>query len=139
MSKLEDGKLSIVRRSFNVRNMVEAVVSQIGHSAADKGLMVTTDMTACEAELLVGDDCRIQQIVANFAWRVPHCSSFERDHIAFSYLYLACRLRRLLEQQRPSFTYPKTCTPAVHTKCARVVYLSCTLAGTRANSPKAGI
>ena len=68
LSKLEEGKLAVERRPFSMALMLEAVVAQVGHAASDKGLVMYTDLTACEGDFFVGDAMRIQQIIANFAW-----------------------------------------------------------------------
>ena len=70
MSKIEEGKLLVEVAPFDVRTIVNAVVSQVERAAREKGLYVRAQISDAitAGGAFTGDSCRIQQILANFAW-----------------------------------------------------------------------
>nr|AIS82726.1 phytochrome [Nephroselmis pyriformis] len=68
ISKIEEGKLVLDNTAFNVRATAAACVDQVGYAGQEKGLDVIMDVTGMEVSVLLGDSCRIQQVVSNFLW-----------------------------------------------------------------------
>jgi signal transduction histidine kinase len=64
-SKLEAGKIRLESVSFSLRDVVDGVVSLLGHDAAGKGFDVHADVAASVPALVTGDPTRVRQILYN--------------------------------------------------------------------------
>jgi signal transduction histidine kinase/CheY-like chemotaxis protein/HPt (histidine-containing phosphotransfer) domain-containing protein len=64
-SKIEAGKLTIEARPFDLPASVDAVVSLLGPRAAERSLVLTSQVDPSLPRKLVGDEVRIRQIVLN--------------------------------------------------------------------------
>ncbi|MFM9422859.1 MAG: Autoinducer 2 sensor kinase/phosphatase LuxQ [Bacteroidota bacterium] len=65
MSKLESGKFSIEKISFNLRKLIEPICKVFGLKAEEKGVQLELDISPNVSNNLVGDPTRIAQIVNN--------------------------------------------------------------------------
>uniref|UniRef100_A0A061RT08 histidine kinase n=1 Tax=Tetraselmis sp. GSL018 TaxID=582737 RepID=A0A061RT08_9CHLO len=70
INKLEEGKLGVNVAPLMVNNIFRTVISQIGRAAEEKGLWLKSEVDPPElADMhFLGDEGRIQQILANFCW-----------------------------------------------------------------------
>jgi signal transduction histidine kinase/ActR/RegA family two-component response regulator len=67
ISKIEAERLQLERVSFKLGEVLENLISLIGHKVTDKGLKLRVDLTPDVARLtLLGDPLRIGQILLNF-------------------------------------------------------------------------
>jgi CheY-like chemotaxis protein/two-component sensor histidine kinase len=67
ISKIEADHLTLEQVSFNLGQVLENLVSLIGHKATDKGLKLHVDLSPEVARLaLLGDPMRLGQILLNF-------------------------------------------------------------------------
>ncbi len=68
ISKIEAERLQLERVTFKLGEVLENLMSLIGHKVTDKGLKLRVDLTPDVAHLtLLGDPLRIGQILLNFA------------------------------------------------------------------------
>ena len=68
ISKIEAERLTLERVTFKLGEVLENLMSLIGHKVTDKGLKLRVDLTPDVARLtLLGDPLRIGQILLNFA------------------------------------------------------------------------
>ncbi len=67
LSKIEAGKLTLERASFDLEELIDSVANLIGHKAADKGLELIVDVDPQIPQYLVGDALRLSQIIVNYA------------------------------------------------------------------------
>jgi CheY-like chemotaxis protein len=68
ISKIEAERLQLERVTFKLGEVLENLMSLIGHKVTDKGLKLRVDLTPDVARLtLLGDPLRIGQILLNFA------------------------------------------------------------------------
>jgi len=65
MSKLESGKFSIEKISFNLRKLIEPICKVFGLKAEEKGVQLELDISPHVSNNLIGDPTRIAQIVNN--------------------------------------------------------------------------
>ncbi|KAK2747640.1 hypothetical protein FQN55_004809 [Onygenales sp. PD_40] len=65
VSKVEAGKMNIVRQWFHVRSIVEDVIDTIGSRAIDKGLELNYLVDLDVPAMVIGDRFRIRQILIN--------------------------------------------------------------------------
>ncbi len=64
-SKIEAGKLELEEIEFSLRENLEDTVQALGMRAAEKGLELACRIPPTLPDLLVGDPCRLRQIVTN--------------------------------------------------------------------------
>lgn len=64
-SKIEAGRMELEELPFDLRECIDGAVTLIRTLATDKGLSVTSDVSADTPEVLVGDVSRIRQILLN--------------------------------------------------------------------------
>jgi len=68
ISKIEADRLTLERVTFKLGEVLENLMSLIGHKVIDKGLKLRVDLTPDVARLtLLGDPLRLGQILLNFA------------------------------------------------------------------------
>lgn len=65
MSKIDEGKLQIVREAFNLETVVEAVTSIVYPQAVEKGLTFTVPLVDIMDTDLIGDELRLNQVLLN--------------------------------------------------------------------------
>lgn len=65
LSKIEAGRMELVKRPFNVRNWVDEIVAQNKVLAETKGLQFEVDLESHMPEVVVGDAARLKQIAIN--------------------------------------------------------------------------
>ncbi len=65
LSKIEAGKVTLERRDFDLRKVLEGVVGMLADSAGRKGLELTCLVAPETASLLHGDAGRLRQVIAN--------------------------------------------------------------------------
>ncbi|ODH28501.1 hypothetical protein ACO22_03930 [Paracoccidioides brasiliensis] len=65
VSRVEAGKMNIVRQVFNVRSVLEEVIDTIGSRAMDKGLELNYLVESNVPKMVFGDRFRIRQILLN--------------------------------------------------------------------------
>ncbi len=65
MSKIEEGKLSISHDPFQLRNLIESVISIVYPQAAGQDKNFDCGIHGLETEMLVGDSLRTKQILLN--------------------------------------------------------------------------
>jgi PAS domain S-box-containing protein len=66
LSKIEAGKLTLELAPFRVQDLVSNVLVMLGERAAEKNLLVVSDLGAVPAHCL-GDSTRLQQALLNYA------------------------------------------------------------------------
>jgi two-component system sensor histidine kinase/response regulator len=64
-SKIEAGKLSISNQTFDLASVIEELVNDFTHRAAEKSLKFDYQSTGMEHDLFVGDPHRLKQILYN--------------------------------------------------------------------------
>lgn len=64
-SKIESGKMDIINNEYNLRNLIDRVVSIIGPRFDIKGLTFKINVENSIPNKLIGDELRIQQIMMN--------------------------------------------------------------------------
>ena len=64
-SKLEDGKMELLRVRYETRRMIDDLVNIISERAVKKGLDLELDIDPALPRSLYGDDMRIRQVVSN--------------------------------------------------------------------------
>lgn len=62
-SNIEMGKLSLDQREFDLHNLFDSVVDQLGKRASDKGLELVLDIASSVPRCLIGDAVRLRQIL----------------------------------------------------------------------------
>ncbi|BDF32128.1 hypothetical protein CE91St62_02010 [Lachnospiraceae bacterium] len=65
MSKIDEGKLQIVREAFNLETVVESITSIVYPQAVDKGLIFTVPLVNITDTVLIGDELRLNQVLLN--------------------------------------------------------------------------
>ncbi len=65
LSKIEAGKITLEKLSFNLRQIVEDVVHLLGVPAAGKGVRIHSHVAADIPRLLLGDAHRLRQVLTN--------------------------------------------------------------------------
>lgn len=65
LEKMREGKLSLVEESFHVRDLIDDALFMLGPSIEDKHLNVVK-IEQTNLPRMVGDTCRIKQVIANF-------------------------------------------------------------------------
>lgn len=65
MSRIESGKLELVRETFSLFRMIERIESMFGLRAADNGLEFSVVTDTLRVDSVVGDDLRISQVLVN--------------------------------------------------------------------------
>jgi len=70
LNKMEEGKLELQKTSFYVPNILRTVLNQIISAASEKGLALDAEVRdpKLRGTRFLGDEVRIQQILANFCW-----------------------------------------------------------------------
>ncbi|HZN40141.1 MAG TPA: response regulator [Planctomycetota bacterium] len=64
-SKMEAGKLLLVREPFDLKNIAEEVTDLLGTSARKKGLDLMVDYGAAAPRRFLGDHARVRQVLVN--------------------------------------------------------------------------
>jgi PAS domain S-box-containing protein len=64
-SKIEAGKLDLERAEFDVRELVGDTAKSLGFRAYKKGLELACDIASDVPQIVVGDACRLRQILIN--------------------------------------------------------------------------
>jgi signal transduction histidine kinase/CheY-like chemotaxis protein len=64
-SKIEAGKINISNQTFDLVSVVEELINDFKHRAAEKGLKFDYQSSGLEQELFVGDPHRLKQILYN--------------------------------------------------------------------------
>lgn len=64
-SRLESGKVELEQRSFDVRELVESVVTLMLEAASETGLEIVCDIAPTVPGTIVSDSGRIRQVLAN--------------------------------------------------------------------------
>ncbi|MES2458958.1 MAG: response regulator [Armatimonadota bacterium] len=67
LSKIESGNISLERRRFDLRQVVENVAEMVAVTAEQKGLALFVRFSPTAPRFLMGDATRLQQILANLA------------------------------------------------------------------------
>lgn len=67
ISRIEEGKLSIEKAPFDLRQIVEGVVDLFSLTAREKGLELRMEYEPGTPTSLIGDPARIRQVLNNFA------------------------------------------------------------------------
>ncbi len=65
ISKIEDGKLTITKEPFELRQLTDSVSSIICQQARDKGIGFEVRLNGVDEEMVVGDCMRLNQILLN--------------------------------------------------------------------------
>ncbi|MDD7649870.1 response regulator [Cloacibacillus porcorum] len=65
ISKIEDGKLTITKEPFELRQLTDSVSSIIYQQARDKGIGFEVRLNGVDEEMVVGDCMRLNQILLN--------------------------------------------------------------------------
>lgn len=65
ISKIEDGKLTITKEPFELRQLTDSVSSIIYQHARDKGIGFEVRLNGVDEEMVVGDCMRLNQILLN--------------------------------------------------------------------------
>lgn len=65
MSKIEEGKLSITHEPFQLRHLVDSVISIVHRQIADQGKEFESTVENLKAEMFIGDFMRVEQILLN--------------------------------------------------------------------------
>ena len=65
MSKIDEGKMTIARETFNLENVAESVTSIIYPQAVEKGLTFTMPLVDITDTVLIGDSLRLNQVLLN--------------------------------------------------------------------------
>lgn len=65
ISKIESGRVTIHKRSFDIKKVVDATVSVVLPQATSKGLKVSIDIDSSTPPLVKGDDHHLRQILLN--------------------------------------------------------------------------
>ncbi|MBU1565752.1 MAG: response regulator [Proteobacteria bacterium] len=66
LSKIEAGKLELVKRPFKVERVFNEVIGLLQPGAKEKGITLAVDSSEeCEAAVYLGDDLRLRQILFN--------------------------------------------------------------------------
>lgn len=64
-SKIEAGQLQLERRPFNLKHLIDSILSTMQASARKKGINLVGDYCVTKNELYLGDDLRLRQILIN--------------------------------------------------------------------------
>jgi len=65
ISKIESGKMSIVKEEFNLEDVILNVQSMFEDKAKEKGVALTVDYTELKHHYFIGDALRVSQILTN--------------------------------------------------------------------------
>lgn len=65
MSKIEEGKLSVIHEPFSLQQLTESVVSFVYTQTQSQGTQFVCDVNGVTVEMLVGDYMRVNQILLN--------------------------------------------------------------------------
>jgi len=65
LSKIEAGRMELVKKSFKVSDWLDDIVSQIGVLAAERGLDFQVSLDRNMPEIITGDPARIRQMAIN--------------------------------------------------------------------------
>ena len=93
LSRIEAGKMLILEKKFELRNLKEAVLDLFHLAAKDKGLELAFEMDANLPLVLVGDEARVRQILFNL---VGNAIKFTRSggvHVEVHPLSFMCDAR----------------------------------------------
>ncbi|KAF3387165.1 Peroxide stress-activated histidine kinase mak1 [Penicillium rolfsii] len=85
VSRVEAGKMSMVKSWFHVRSMIEDVIDTVASRAIDKGLEINYLMEADVPSMVIGDRFRIRQVLINL---VGNAVKFT----AHGEVYISCNL-----------------------------------------------
>ncbi|MDO9281959.1 MAG: response regulator [Methylotenera sp.] len=66
LSKIESGKLSVVYKDFDIKEMLDNVVGMVAERAQDKGLVLNFEVDSNIPERIHGDSLRLGQILINY-------------------------------------------------------------------------
>ncbi|TLS69088.1 response regulator [Mariprofundus erugo] len=75
-SKIEAGKMSIESIPFHLSDVIDNMVNLISIRAAERGIRVTTDVSADVPDWLIGDPLRLGQVIINL---VSNAVKFSHD------------------------------------------------------------
>ena len=67
MSRLEAGMLKLDKRPFNIRNIIHSIKGMFYNKAAEKTILLSTEIDESVPATLLGDTTRITQILINLA------------------------------------------------------------------------
>jgi signal transduction histidine kinase len=84
VSRVEAGKMSMVKSWFHVRSMIEDVIDTIASRAIDKGLEINYLMSADVPSMVIGDRFRIRQILINLLGNAVKFTAQGEIHISCS-------------------------------------------------------
>jgi signal transduction histidine kinase len=82
VSRVEAGKMSMVKSWFHVRSMIEDVIDTIASRAIDKGLEINYLISADVPSMVIGDRFRIRQILINLLGNAVKFTAQGEIHIA---------------------------------------------------------
>ncbi|OQD85864.1 hypothetical protein PENANT_c009G00068 [Penicillium antarcticum] len=82
VSRVEAGKMSMVKSWFHVRSMIEDVIDTIASRAIDKGLEINYLIGADVPSMVIGDRFRIRQILINLLGNAVKFTAQGEIHIS---------------------------------------------------------
>ncbi|KAJ5749019.1 uncharacterized protein N7511_010715 [Penicillium nucicola] len=82
VSRVEAGKMSMVKSWFHIRSMIEDVIDTIASRAIDKGLEINYLISADVPSMVIGDRFRIRQILINLLGNAVKFTAHGEIHIA---------------------------------------------------------
>ncbi len=88
LSKIESGKMELVKVPFDLINMLNDVINMTGVRAADKGLIFDVNVDHDIPRKLIGDEIRIKQILMNILTNAVKYT--EKGTVTFTMTHQKC-------------------------------------------------